>query len=304
MSLSLKILGSNAAIAAHHRHQTSQLLTMMQVPFLIDCGEGTQLRLKKYKIKSQRIDHIFISHLHGDHYYGLMGLISSLHLYGRVKDLNIYAPPGLKEIIAIQLKYSQSVLNYKINYKEWTPGKSELLFENVNLTVHSFPLDHRIDCSGFVFREKPKKRRIKKGMLEKNVSPLKIIALKDGKDVFDEQGNLLFENKKYTMEPAAQCSYAYCSDTRYNENILPYINEVDLLYHEATFMEDMKERAEATYHTTTKQAGEIAKKAGVKRLLIGHFSTRYQELEPMLEETQSVFKSSELALEGETFSVD
>ena len=304
MSFTLQILGSNAAIAAHHRHQTSQVLTMMQVPFLIDCGEGTQARLKKFKIKSQRIDHIFVSHLHGDHFYGLMGLISSLHLYGRKKELNIYGPPGLKEIIAIQLKYSQSSLNYKINLTEWTPGDSELLFENVNLTVHSFPLDHRIDCSGFLFREKPKKRRIKKGLLEKDVSPLKIIALKDGKDVLDDDGNVLLANSKYTMPPARSCSYAFCSDTKYTESILPYIKNVDLLYHEATFMEDMKERAEATHHTTTKQAGEIAKKASVGKLLIGHFSTRYKELEPMLEETKSVFENAELAIEGESFRVE
>ncbi|MEO9967689.1 MAG: ribonuclease Z [Reichenbachiella sp.] len=302
MSFSLKILGSNAAIAAHHRHQTSQVLTMMQVPFLIDCGEGTQLRLKKFKVKSQRIDHIFISHLHGDHYYGLMGLISSLHLYGRKKPLNIYAPPGLKEIISIQLKYSHSILNYEINYQEWTPGQSELLFENVNLTVHSFPLDHRIDCSGFLFQEKPKKRKIKKGLLEKNISPLTIITLKDGKDVLDENGKILLENKKYTDNPARQCSYAYCSDTRYDENIIPYIKGVDLLYHEATFKEDMKERADETYHSTTIQAGEIAKKAKVKKLLIGHYSTRYKELEPMLEETRTIFANTELALEGETIT--
>ncbi len=303
MSFSLKILGSNAAIAAHHRHQTSQLLTMMQVPFLIDCGEGTQLRLKKFKVKLQRIDHIFISHLHGDHYYGLMGLISSLHLYGRKKELNLYAPPGLKEIISIQLKYSRSSLNYKINYQEWTPGKSELLFENVNLTVHSFPLDHRIDCSGFLFKEKQKKRKIKKEMLEMGISPLKIIELKDGKDVIDEDGNVLYENKKYTMDPAPLCSYAYCSDTKYNETILNYIKNVDLLYHEATFMEDMKDRALATYHTTAKQAGEMAKKANVGKLLIGHFSTRYKELEPMIEETKSVFENAGLAVEGETSMV-
>lgn len=277
---------------------------MMQVPFLIDCGEGTQLRLKKFKIKSQRIDHIFISHLHGDHYYGLMGLISSLHLYGRKKELNIYAPPGLKEIISIQLKYSQSSLNYPINFTEWTPGESELLFENVNLTVHSFPLNHRIDCSGFLFREKPKKRRIKKGMLDKDISPLKIISLKDGKDVLDDEGNVLLANNKYTMEPSRSCSYAFCSDTKYSEAILPYIKEVDLLYHEATFMEDMKDRAETTFHTTTKQAGEIAKKAKVSKLLIGHFSTRYKELAPMLEETKSIFENAELAIEGEVFSVE
>lgn len=304
MSISLKILGSNAAIAAHHRHQTAQLLTMMQTPFLIDCGEGTQMRLKKFKIKSNRIDHIFISHLHGDHYYGLMGLISSMHLYGRKRDLNIYGPPGLKEIIAIQLKYSQSVMSYKINFNEWTPGESELLFENVNVTIHSFPLDHRIDCSGFVFREKQKKRRIKKELITKELSPLKIITLKDGRNVYDEAGNLEFEFEKYTTEPAKSCSYAFCSDTRYNEAILPYIQNVDLLYHEATFMENMKERAASTHHTTTKQAGIMATKANVGKLIIGHFSTRYKELQPLLEETKTEYPNAELALEGLDFIVE
>lgn len=277
---------------------------MMQTPFLIDCGEGTQMRLKKFKIKSNRIDHIFISHLHGDHYYGLMGLISSMHLYGRKRDLNIYGPPGLKEIIAIQLKYSQSVMSYKINFNEWTPGESELLFENVNVTIHSFPLDHRIDCSGFVFREKQKKRRIKKELITKELSPLKIITLKDGRNVYDEAGNLEFEFEKYTTEPAKSCSYAFCSDTRYNEAILPYIQNVDLLYHEATFMENMKERAASTHHTTTKQAGIMATKANVGKLIIGHFSTRYKELQPLLEETKTEYPNAELALEGLDFIVE
>lgn len=304
MAISLKILGSNAAIAAHHRHQTSQVLTMMQLSMLIDCGEGTQMRLKQFKVKAQRIDHIFISHLHGDHYYGLMGLISSLHLYGRQKDLNIYAPPGLREIISIQLKYSNTALKYKINFTEWTPGKSELLFENANLTVHSFPLNHRIDCSGFLFQEKQKKRKIIKDRLESNISPLKIVALKNGENVLDEDGNVLYDYKTYTRPPARSCSYAFCSDTKYDESILPYIKDVTLLYHEATFMDDMKERAAMTHHTTTIQAGEIAKKAKVEQLLIGHFSTRYQDLGPLLEETKSVFKDTKLALEGIDFEVE
>ncbi|WP_317624073.1 MBL fold metallo-hydrolase [Reichenbachiella carrageenanivorans] len=170
--------------------------------------------------------------------------------------------------------------------------------------MYSFPLDHRIECSGFLFREKPKKRRIKKGVIGKDISPLKIIALKDGKDVLDDNGEVLMENIKYTTDPAPSFSYAFCSDTKYSEAILPYIKKVDLLYHEATFMEDMKDRAEATHHTTTKQAGEIAKKANVGQLLIGHFSTRYKELAPMLEETKSVFENTKLAIEGEVFNVE
>ena len=277
---------------------------MMQVPFLIDCGEGTQLRLKKFKIKASRIDHIFISHLHGDHYYGLMGLLSSMHLYGRKRDLNLYAPPGLKEIISVQLKYSQTALKYKINYLEWTPGKSELLFENTNITVHSFPLNHRIDCSGFLFQEKTKKRKIKKDLLTDDLSPLKIIALKNGKDVIDENGKVMYDYKTYTTDPARSCSYAFCSHTKYDESILPYIKEVNLLYHETTFMEEMKERAATTHHTTTKEAGIIATKANVEKLLIGHFSTRYKDIQPMLEETKREFQNTALAIEGMDFDID
>ncbi|MFY0625073.1 MAG: ribonuclease Z [Reichenbachiella sp.] len=303
MALSLTILGSNASVPAHNRNQTAQLLNMMQVPFLIDCGEGTQLQLKKYKFKAQKIDHIFISHLHGDHYYGLMGLISSMHLYGRQKDLNIYCPPGLKEIISINLKNSQTFLNYKINLTEWTPGSHELLFENQHLTVHSFPLNHRINCSGFLFREKAKKRRIDKNKLTENVSPQVIIKLKNGEDILDDDGNVKYANDHYTQSPSPSVSYAFCSDTKYDESIIEYIKGIDLLYHESTFMNDMQDRAAVTFHSTAEQAGTIAKKAKVKKLLIGHFSTRYKELEPMLSEAKNAFSNTELALEGVEFEV-
>lgn len=277
---------------------------MMQVPFLIDCGEGTQLQLKKNKIKAQKIDHIFISHLHGDHYYGLIGLISSLHLYGRQKELNIYGPPGLKDIIAINLKYSQTNLNYKINMTEWEYGEKQLLFENQNILIYSFPLNHRIPCSGFLFEEKPKKRRINRKLLPVDLPPSRIIQLKNGEDILDEDGKVKYPNNEYTLPPAPSRSYAFCSDTKYDEAIIPYIEGVDILYHEATFMEDMKERAAQTHHTTTKEAAEIALKAKVGRLLIGHFSTRYKDLQPMLEEAKTVFESTELALEGHEFSED
>jgi len=298
LAFTLTILGSNASVPAHNRNQTAQLLNMMQVPFLIDCGEGTQLQLKKYKIKAQKIDHIFISHLHGDHYYGLMGLISSLHLYGRKNDLNIYGPPGLKEIITVNLKNSQTHLNYKIHLREWIPGEHELLFENLHMTVHSFPLNHRINCSGFLFREKPKKRRLDKIKMTDSISPLTMIRLKNGEDILDEHGNIKYASKDYTLPPSPSVSYAFCSDTKYDESILSYVQNVNLLYHEATFMNEMADRAADTFHSTAEQAALLAKKAKVKRLLIGHFSTRYKDLAPVLNEARAVYPATELAIEG------
>ncbi|MFY0651737.1 MAG: ribonuclease Z [Cyclobacteriaceae bacterium] len=303
MPLSLTILGSNAAVPAHQRNQTAQFLAVMHHAFLIDCGEGTQLRLKKYNIRANRIDHIMISHLHGDHYYGLIGLMSSMHLYGRKKELNMYGPPGLLEIISIQLKYSDTSLNFPVNFKEWTPNVSELIFENEHLTVHTIPLDHRVDCSGFLFQEKPKKRRIDKEKSSGDLSPLQIISLKNGKDLHDKDGNFIAKNSEMTNDPHPSYSYAYCSDTKFDENIAKQIKGVDLLYHESTFMHDMLDRATNTYHTTTVQAGEMAKLADAGKLIIGHFSTRYKELEPLIEETREVFPNSELAIEGKVFQL-
>ncbi|MTI40415.1 ribonuclease Z [Fulvivirga lutimaris] len=303
MPFNLTILGSNSATPAYGRHHTAQYLNIGSHHFLIDCGEGTQERLNIYKAKVQRIHHIFISHLHGDHYLGLMGLIYTMHLLKRTKDLNIYGQKGLKEIIVTQLKYSDSRLNYKINFRELQPKKSELLFEDDTLEITSFPLNHRIPCSGFLFKEKPKPLRLSKENLPENIALAHIALLKKGEDVFDEEGNLLYKNKEYTLPPRRSRSYAFCSDTLYDESIVPHIKGVDLLYHEATFLADKYPWAELTFHSTTHQAGEIAKKAEVKQLVIGHYSARYKDLTPFITETREVFENSILSVEGETISL-
>ncbi|MEQ9377623.1 MAG: ribonuclease Z [Imperialibacter sp.] len=302
MSFVLKILGSNSAAPAHNRNQTSQVLVVDDEHFLIDCGEATQLQLKKYKVKATKINHIFISHLHGDHYYGLIGLLSTMHLYGRKARLFLYGPPGLSEILSLQFKYSNTTLNFPIQFKEWMPGTSEVLLENQKIIVSSFPVNHRIACSGFLFREKPKNRRIEKSLLPPNVTPTLIIKLKNGEDLLDEKGNIKYKNSEVTLPPRPSYSYAYCADTKYDESLIQYIGGVDMLYHEGTFLEDMKERAELTFHSTAGQAATLALKAGVGKLILGHFSTRYKELNPLLEEALTVFKESYLGIEGTDFS--
>ena len=302
MSLELLILGSNSAAFAHRRHHTSQLLKIQNHHFLIDCGEGTQLLLKRNQVRLSRIDHIFISHLHGDHYFGLIGLLSTLHLFGRTKDLLLIGPPGLKEIISIQLRYSETSLGFKVNYKEFVPNTSEIIYDHPKYEVLTIPMDHRVPCAGFLFREKPKKRRIIRELAEKlELSKLDIIALKDGEDLEDEEGNLRYENEKLTYHPHRSFSYAYCSDSRFKPGLVDIIEGVDLLYHEATFAEDMKERAARTYHSTASEAAEMAKRAKVGKLILGHFSARYKELDPILDEAKTVFEHSELAIEGSKF---
>ncbi|MDA1120676.1 MAG: ribonuclease Z [Bacteroidetes bacterium] len=298
MSFWLKILGSNAAAPAHSRNQTSQLLRVNSQIFLIDCGEGTQHQLKKYGVKLGKIDHIFISHLHGDHFYGLIGLISTLHLYGRKKSLFIYGPPGLGEIITIQLKHSNTSLTYDIVLKEWKPETSELIFESKTIEVSTFPMDHRISCSGFLFKEKPLPRRINKKLLPRDILPSQIGILKSGRNVENEEGDIIFNHQALTIDPRPPVSYAYCSDTRFTDEILPFINGVNIIYHEATFMEDMADRAVLTFHSTARQAATIAKMAGVDKLIIGHFSTRYKNLKPLLVEAKEVFENSYLGIEG------
>lgn len=303
MALSVKILGSNSASFAHNRHHTAQVLQIQDQYFLIDCGEGTQLQMKRFGVKLSKIDHIFISHLHGDHFYGLIGLLSTMHLYGRKKDLFLTGPPGLLEIITTQLRYSETNLNFKIDFHEWVPNEQKVIFENHKVTVESLPLDHRIPCNGYLFREKPKSRRINREKLNEKLPPLHIKQLKEGEDVKDAEGNVIIKSEDVTLPPHRSFSYAYCSDTRPIDSLIPIIKNVDLLYHEATFADDMVERANNTYHTTARQAAEIANKAQVKRLLIGHFSTRYKNLQPVLEEARNVFPDTELAIEGEVFTI-
>lgn len=301
MTFQLTILGSNSAIPAHGRNHTSQVLIVNNEHFLIDCGEGTQLQIARYHCKLSKINHILISHLHGDHYLGLIGLISSMHLQGRKKVLTIYGPPGLSEIITIQLKYSQTVLNFPIDFRE-LKNDGELLFQNFSMQVDSFPLNHRIPCFGFLFREKPKPRKIVKEKLPSWVSAKEFNLLKAGKDITDPKGKII-SYKNLTLPPKKSRSYAFCSDTRYMPELKNILKKVDLLYHEATFLNENLQWAESTYHSTTTEAATLAKEAKAGKLLIGHFSARYKDLSPFLTEARSIFPNSELALEGSVHQI-
>jgi ribonuclease Z len=299
----IKILGSSSATPVFNRNPSSQLLNIDHDLFLVDCGESTQLQLNKYKVKFNKIDHIFISHLHGDHYLGLVGLISTMHLHGRKKDLYLYGPPGLDEIITIQFKYSETFLNYKIIFKELETEKIAIIFETDHLTVETIPLKHRIKCCGFLFKEKPKRKRINKENLPPEILLLEIVELKNGNDIYDENGNIKFKNEDFTLPPRKSRSYAYCADTIYTESFIDQIKNIDLLYHESTFLHELKGRAIETYHSTAIDAATIALKANVKQLLLGHFSSRYKEIEPLLVEARTVFPNTYLAIEGETFNI-
>ncbi|MEC7754829.1 MULTISPECIES: ribonuclease Z [unclassified Roseivirga] len=304
MSIRVKILGSSSATPAHRRNHTSQLVNVEGKYYLVDCGEGTQLQLKRYKLRAQRINNIFISHLHGDHYLGLMGLLSTMHLMGRNKPLNLYGPRGLAEIITLQLRYSETIFNYDLKFIEVDASRSQVIHEDELICVHSIPLNHRIPCSGFLFEEKTKNRRIRREMLPDDMSVRNIIRLKKGEDIYAEDGTLLYKNKDMTLPPRQSFRYAYCSDTKYDESIIPIIEGADMLYHEATFLEEHLDRATSTYHSTAKEAATIAQKANVGKLLLGHFSARYKELEPLEAEAREVFAESYLAIEGEEFILD
>jgi len=299
----LQILGSNSAAPAHNRNQTSQLFRIGNEWMLIDCGEGTQIQLRNFKVPFQKITRIFISHLHGDHYLGLVGLLFTFHLLQRKTPLTVYGPPGLREIISLQLKYSNSALNYELIFEEWKPESDELLFENDHFTVKNFPLKHRIPCSGFVFLEKSKPRSIIKENLPEWIKINQFQELKNGKDISHPETGETFMNGLFTKSAKKSRKYVFCSDTLYDESIIPVLEGADLLYHEATFMEEMVERAKQTFHSTARQAANIALKAKVKRLILGHFSIRYKELEPLLNEAREVFANTYLAIEGEVFTI-
>lgn len=304
MGIRVKILGSNSAAPAHRRHHTAQLISIEGKYYLMDCGEATQLQLKRYKLRAQRINNIFISHLHGDHYLGLMGLLSTMHLMGRKDSLNLYGPKGLSEIITMQLKYSETVFNYEINFVEVDTTVHKMVHEDDFVKVYSIPLNHRVPCSGYLFAEKKKNRRIKKDTLPADFSVKNIIRLKHGEDILDDDGKLLYKNAALTLPARRSFTYAFCSDTKYDESIIPLIKDVDLLYHESTFMDEHAERASFTYHSTAKEAATIAKKADVGKLILGHFSVRYKELEPIRDEARTVFKNADLAIEGEEFILE
>ena len=299
----LLILGSSSASPTSERNPSAQLLNISERLFLIDCGEATQIQLRRFKARFQAIDHIFVSHLHGDHFFGLPGLISSMHLLGRKQDLTIYCPKELKTIIDAINQVSDTRLNYTINWRFTNDEGLDLLFEDEKVEVYSFPLKHRIFCTGFLFREKPLPRKIDKYKLEKlNISVADIQLLRKGLDVVNGDGETI-KNAEVTIDPPPARSYAYCSDTLYTPETIAFVKEVDLLYHESTFLEDKADRAAKTFHSTARQAAEIAKAANVKQLLLGHFSARYGNLGEFIAQASPVFEHCELATDGKKLKI-
>ena len=298
----LTVLGSNSAIPTANRHPSAHLLNVNERFYLIDCGEGTQIQLRKYGFKFQRIGHIFISHLHGDHFFGLIGLLTTMNLLGREKPLTIHAHKELQELITYQLKVSKSWIDFKIHYNH-LPVNNQIILDDGKITVQTVPLSHRIPCCGFVFREKIHDRKLLMAVIENHNIPVVLLkGIKQGDDYIAESGKRI-TNEELTESPPKSRSFAYITDTKYKEDIIHLIKEVDLLYHESTFTEEHKDRAKKTFHCTAKEAGKIAQMANVKKLLLGHYSVRYKTLEPLLIEAKSMFGTTELSIEGQTYSV-
>lgn len=297
----LTTLGTGAALPARGRYPTAQLLNVHDHHYLIDCGEGTQERLRAQAFNFQRIGHIFISHLHGDHYLGLLGLISSMHLMGRQTPLHIFGPPELKAIIDIQLKASGTWLRYPLQVRSLTPENGTVIHSDAHVEVSTLALRHRIPCTGFIFRERPGLRRLRPERVHE-IPQFKRNAVKAGEDLSFPDGTRM-ANADLTLEPLAPRSYAYCSDTAYEPGLLPFITGVDLLYHEATFASDMVARAKETMHSTAAQAAQLARDAGVGQLLLGHFSSRYKSTDLLLNEASALFPRTLLSKEGAIFDV-
>ena len=303
MRFELKILGSNSAVPSHQRNPSSQLLSYHNTSYLIDCGEGTQMRMSEYHIKRSKISQIFISHLHGDHIFGLPGLLTTYALQGREADLTIYGPTGIKKYVETILEVSESHLSYKLHIEEITPTDHKKIFEDEHLLVYSFPLQHRIATSGYKFLEKRSKINLNPKAIEQyNLSGYQIKELRAGGIVMDYNGSPLSINE-ISLPPKPRRSYAYCSDTIYDESIVSSIKGTNILYHEATYLHDMQAQARERMHSTAREAAQIAALSGAKELIIGHYSSRYKDLEPLLIEAQEVFPNTALAIEGSTFEI-
>jgi ribonuclease Z len=301
--MKLTILGCYSATPRAFTNPTSQVLDIKGDLFLIDCGEGTQVQLRKFKVKFSRIKHIFISHLHGDHFYGLIGLISTFRLLGRENDLHIYGPKGIKEAIVLQLRLSNSYGGYAIVFHELDSKKSELIFENEKVSVHTIPLEHRVYTNGFLFKEKIGERKLNiSAVNDFGVEQCDYRNIKLGKDVLNSNGDLI-SNSLLSLNPESPKSYAFCSDTKYNESIIPIIKDTTTLYHESTFLDEHAHLCSKTKHSTAKEAATIAFKANVDNLILGHFSTRYGEIECFRNEAKTVFSNVELADDGKVFEL-
>ena len=299
--MNLTILGCYAATPRTFTNPTSQVLEIRNRLFLIDCGEGTQVQLRKNKIRFSKINHIFISHLHGDHFYGLVGLVSTFMLLNRTTDLHIYGPKGIKEVITLQLRLSNSWTNYGLFFHELESDKSEIVFEDEKVVVKTIPLKHRIYTNGYLFQEKIGDRKLNLDAVQNyEIDKCYYQKIKNGKDIALEDGRVI-ENDKLTFDPIPTKSYAFCSDTVYDESIIPLIKEVDVLYHESTFLQSEEVLAGKTMHCTAKEAATIALKANVKQLVLGHYSTRYESIELFKEEAETIFSEVLLADDGKTF---
>ncbi|QOR74316.1 ribonuclease Z [Cruoricaptor ignavus] len=293
MSAFLTILGFNSAIPTVNSSPTAQLLEMEERHFLIDCGEGTQVQLRKARAKFSKINHIFISHLHGDHCFGLPGLVASFRLLGRETPLHIYGPKGIQEMLETIFRITETQRGFEVVYHELQGRNSEKIFEDKKVEVFTIPLNHRIYCNGYLFREKPKPRHLNMQEIAKypEIQVCDYQNLKDGNDFLLSDGYLI-KNESITKNPDRSVSYAFCSDTRYFESIVPIIQDVDVLYHEATFLQELKEMADFTGHSTALEAARIARKANAGKLILGHFSNRYPDRSVFTDEAREIFPNS------------
>ncbi len=301
--MKLTILGSCSAYPTLDRFTTSQILQINQKSFLIDCGEGTQIQLRNNKIKFNSIEDILISHLHGDHFFGLPGLILTFNLLGREKSLNIYGPRGIKNIIISLLKIGNTWTNYKLNFTELDNPRSEIIYDKNDISITTIPLHHGIYTNGFLFRKKTSAHKL---LVDKALSfgidKTQFAGIKLGKDGIGGDGSII-ENIKLVEPLKPDLTYAYCSDTLFNEKIIKQIKGCDLLYHESTFLKKHENFAKKTFHSTAEQAALIAKKSNVKKLILGHFSTRYKDLTLFLKESKSIFQNVDLAFENKIFTI-
>ncbi len=294
----VNILGCGSALPTTRHFASSQVLNIREKLFMIDCGEGTQLQLRRSKLKFSRLNHIFISHLHGDHCFGLMGLLSTFDLLGRTAAMHIYAHPDFEPILNMQLDYFCKKMDYEVEFHPINPSKIEIIYEDRSVSVTTIPLRHRIPTCGFLFSEKKTPDHIKRDMIDYyGIPTCDINRIKNGEDYVLADGTVI-PNNRLTAPSSSPRKYAYCSDTLYHREIIEQVKGVDLLYHEATFADSDRPKAEMTFHTTALQAATIAKDAGVKQLVIGHFSARYEEEDLLLREAQSVFPNTVLAIEN------
>ncbi|QCX52265.1 ribonuclease Z [Elizabethkingia sp. JS20170427COW] len=304
MSIHVTILGFNSAIPTTKSSPTSQFLEIDERYFLVDCGEGTQVQLRRARAKFSRINHIFISHLHGDHCFGLPGLIASFRLLGRDQPLHVYGPKGIKRMLETIFSITETHRGFEVVYHELSGDQSQLVYEDAKLEVWTIPLDHRIYCNGYLFKQKPKERKLNMAEISKypEIEICDYHNLKKGKD-FQLSDGFILKNESLTIAPEPPKSYAFCSDTRYKEGVIPIVKGVDVLYHESTFLHELKEMADYTGHSTAKEAAEIAQKAGAKKLVLGHFSNRYEDLTVFTDEARPIFPETYLPIALETITV-